>query len=108
MMSLTGIHGESWDAVLAAITLLSQRELEVFGLLGEGASNRTISSVLAISERTAKAHVAQILAKLDVESRLQAGIVAFAWEVVTHNGDARALPSWRSVPRCGPAAVVRP
>lgn len=37
---------------------------------------------MAIKERTVKAHVAQILAKLDLESRLQAGLVAFAWAML--------------------------
>ncbi|WP_223838005.1 helix-turn-helix domain-containing protein [Streptomyces venezuelae] len=69
----------AWEAVLARVPLLSEREFDVFQLLAKGASNRTIAVRLAITERTAKAHVAQILAKLDVESRLQAGIVGFAW-----------------------------
>ncbi|MER5727679.1 LuxR C-terminal-related transcriptional regulator [Streptomyces sp. NPDC002138] len=77
----------TWDTVLRRVPLLSERELDVFHLLAKGASNRTISTRLAITERTAKAHVAQILAKLNVESRLQAGIVAFAWETY-HRGGA--------------------
>ncbi|GAB3488201.1 helix-turn-helix domain-containing protein [Amycolatopsis cihanbeyliensis] len=62
--------------------MLSRREMQVFRLLAEGKSNRRIAGVLRVSERTVKAHVAQILAKLDVESRLQAGLVAFAWTIV--------------------------
>ena len=65
----------------AKIPALSSREAEVFHLLAEGASNRAISSQLRITERTVKAHVGRILAKLDVESRTQAAIVAFAWRV---------------------------
>ncbi|MDT0465775.1 response regulator transcription factor [Streptomyces gibsoniae] len=73
-------HDDTWDAAMARVPLLSDRELDVFRLLAKGASNRTIAARLAITERTAKAHVAQILAKLEVESRLQAGIVGFAWK----------------------------
>jgi DNA-binding NarL/FixJ family response regulator len=72
--------GRSIDEVFTRIPLLSGRETEVFSLLAGGASNRTISALLRITERTVKAHVAQILSKLDVESRMQAGIVAFAWQ----------------------------
>ncbi len=80
-------HDGAWDAVLARVPRLSERELDVFQLLAKGASNRTIAIRLAITERTAKAHVAQILAKLDVESRLQAGIVGFAWGTLSRGGD---------------------
>ncbi|MET3982291.1 LuxR C-terminal-related transcriptional regulator [Streptomyces sp. PvR034] len=87
----------AWDTVMRRVPLLSERELDVFHLLAKGASNRTISTRLAITERTAKAHVAQILAKLDVESRLQAGIVAFAWEMF-HWGGAASTQLSRYLP----------
>ncbi|OKK14817.1 hypothetical protein AMK16_29835 [Streptomyces sp. CB00455] len=79
---------------MARVPLLSERELDVFHLLARGASNRTVAARLAITERTAKAHVAQILSKLRVESRLQAGIVGFAWETRSHGG--RHLPLQQS------------
>lgn len=65
--------------ISAAVDLsatLSQRERAVFELLGYGYDNRAISHKLSISERTAKRHVTAILAKLNLESRLQAGLVA--------------------------------
>lgn len=77
---------DAWGATMARVPLLSERELDVFQLLARGASNRTIATQLAITERTAKAHVAQILAKLGVESRLQAGITGFAWQIFTRAG----------------------
>lgn len=67
--------------VLTRVQRLSDRELEVFGLLAEGASNRAISSQLRITERTAKAHVSQILIKMDLRSRTQVAIAAFAWKL---------------------------
>ncbi|MFC8360773.1 response regulator transcription factor [Streptomyces griseorubiginosus] len=78
------VHYHVWDAALTRVPLLSERELDVFRMLAKGSSNRAIATQLVITERTAKAHVAHILAKLDVESRLQAGIVGFAWEILTH------------------------
>ncbi len=53
---------------------LSARELDVAALLAEGRSNKEISVTLAISEPTVKKHIGQILRKLNVQDRLQAGL----------------------------------
>jgi len=55
---------------------LTQRELEVLKLLGQGLSNREISERLFISENTVFGHVANILNKLGLESRTQAALYA--------------------------------
>lgn len=62
--------------VLDRVERLSRREREILGLLGDGMSNRGIARRLGISERTVKFHVSNVLIKLRVESRLQAGSVA--------------------------------
>jgi DNA-binding NarL/FixJ family response regulator len=61
---------------MADATLLTDRERVVFRLLGFGYDNRSIARELAISERTVKRYVTCILAKLELESRLQAGLAA--------------------------------
>jgi DNA-binding CsgD family transcriptional regulator len=48
---------------------LTPRELEVLGLLAEGASNKVIARRLGISTHTAKFHVASLIEKLDAVSR---------------------------------------
>jgi DNA-binding NarL/FixJ family response regulator/signal transduction histidine kinase len=53
---------------------LTPRELEVLDLLGEGLSNRAIARRLGLSERTVRNHVSAVLAKLGVESRIQAAL----------------------------------
>src|SRR5512143_1581542 len=53
---------------------LSARELDVAALLAEGRSNKEISHALTISEPTVKKHIGQILRKLGVQDRLQAGL----------------------------------
>ncbi len=53
---------------------LSPREMDVAVLLAEGRSNKDMARALAISEPTVKKHVGQILAKLNVQDRLQAGL----------------------------------
>jgi ATP/maltotriose-dependent transcriptional regulator MalT len=55
---------------------LTPRELQVLGLIAEGATNRQIGAALYMAEKTASVHVSRILAKLDVQSRTQAAAVA--------------------------------
>jgi LuxR family maltose regulon positive regulatory protein len=51
---------------------LSDRELEVLGLLALGLTNREVGERLYIAPGTVKAHTASIYGKLDVHSRMQA------------------------------------
>ncbi len=51
---------------------LSGRELQVLALLAEGQSNKLIARALELSPHTVKRHVARILDRLDLASRLQA------------------------------------
>jgi DNA-binding CsgD family transcriptional regulator len=51
---------------------LTPRELEVLGLLSDGASNKAIARRLGISVHTAKFHVASLLDKLDAAGRIDA------------------------------------
>jgi DNA-binding CsgD family transcriptional regulator/tetratricopeptide (TPR) repeat protein len=55
---------------------LTARELEVLALLGEGRTNRQIADALFISVKTASVHVSNILAKLGVANRGEAGAAA--------------------------------
>ena len=50
---------------------LTSREAEIAGLVAQGLTNRQISAKLSISERTAGNHVAKILKKLGLRSRVQ-------------------------------------
>ena len=56
----------------AESTVLTPRELEVLGLMAEGAANKNIAWKLGISEHTVKFHVASILAKLNASTRTEA------------------------------------
>jgi predicted ATPase/DNA-binding CsgD family transcriptional regulator len=51
---------------------LTRREFEVLRLVAEGSSNRDIATSLSISPHTVSKHVANIMGKLDVESRTAA------------------------------------
>ena len=55
---------------------LSTRELEVLQQLARGASNQEIAKALVITVETVKRHVSNILGKLQVNNRVQAGMRA--------------------------------
>jgi DNA-binding NarL/FixJ family response regulator len=55
---------------------LTEREREVLRLVAEGLANKAIADRLAISERTARTHVSNLLAKLGLTSRTQAALLA--------------------------------
>ncbi|HKE94670.1 MAG TPA: LuxR C-terminal-related transcriptional regulator [Povalibacter sp.] len=54
------------------LAVLSERELEVLGEVAGGASNKHIARSLSLSLHTVKRHIANILDKLDCDSRGQA------------------------------------
>ncbi len=59
-----------------AVARLTDREREVLTRLAHGMTNAEIAKVLVVSEATAKTHVSNVLAKLQVRDRTQAVIVA--------------------------------
>src|SRR5690349_8233887 len=79
----TPVAADRWNDRIDRVQNLSERELDVFLMLGAGNSNRTMAKQLDIAERTVKAHITHILAKLGVESRLQAGLVSYAFQLTS-------------------------
>ena len=55
---------------------LTDREIEVLKLLGQGRTNKEIAGVLVITERTVKFHVSSILMKLGAGNRTEAVTLA--------------------------------
>lgn len=55
---------------------LTEREREVISLVGQGCSNQEIADRLAISSKTVKTHISNILSKLKLEDRTQLAIFA--------------------------------
>lgn len=61
---------------------LTARESQILKLMTEGYSNMEIAQILVISINTTKAHVANILQKLEVDDRLQAALKALKNKIV--------------------------
>lgn len=70
---------------------LTAREEQILARIAAGSSNKTIARTLDLSPHTIKRHVANILAKLGVSSRIQAATWMFGREAPSQdrvNADA--------------------
>ena len=76
LLRLAGQERERDQARQVTLSRLTPRERQVLETLSEGLDNRAIAERLFISPETARTHVTKLLAKLNVESRLQAAIFA--------------------------------
>lgn len=65
-------HTSKWKEDTGLIEALSDREMDVLGLVAEGLSNAEIAQRLFISLSTVKGHIANIFGKLNVRNRTQA------------------------------------
>jgi DNA-binding NarL/FixJ family response regulator len=69
---------------------LTARERDVIRLIAQGSTNRQIAKHLAMTERTARTHVSNILTKLGLASRTQAALWAVREGLVPAAGGARS------------------
>ncbi|MFI5675534.1 response regulator [Streptomyces cellulosae] len=70
-----------------ALPGLTEREREILALIGEGLTNRQIGQRLYLAEKTVKNHISRLLAKLGVERRIQAAVIATqAQDRLKHEG----------------------
>ncbi|MFD9789330.1 response regulator [Streptomyces sp. NPDC059070] len=63
-------------AVPSELASLSPRERDILALIGDGLTNREIGKKLYLSEKTVKNHISRLLAKLGVQRRVQAAVLA--------------------------------
>ncbi|MGA4985688.1 response regulator [Streptomyces cellulosae] len=82
-----GPRKEQEEDVLPGLT---EREREILELIGEGLTNRQIGRRLYLAEKTVKNHISRLLAKLGVERRIQAAVIATeARDRLRHDGNGR-------------------
>jgi len=65
------------DPETAKIASLTERELEVIALLGQGRRNKQIGELLFISEKTVRHYLTSIFDKLEVRDRLELMIYSY-------------------------------
>ena len=70
------ILGRLGEQTSSTLEKLSPQETRILALIGEGLSNREISDRLHLAEQTVKNYVSRLLAKLGVERRTQAALIA--------------------------------
>jgi DNA-binding NarL/FixJ family response regulator len=61
---------------------LTERELDVLKLIGQGKSNKKIATILELTEGTVKGYVSTVLDKLNVVDRTQAALYAVEHKLV--------------------------
>ncbi len=65
------------NGVSPRLDQLTEREVEVLALVGQGLSNSEIAQALFLSQTTVKTHLAHIFAKLALRDRVQAVVLAY-------------------------------
>ncbi|MFI8458029.1 response regulator [Kitasatospora sp. NPDC085464] len=70
------LRGDAVTEQSSDLPQLTEREREVLALVGEGLTNRQIGQRLFLAEKTVKNHISRLLAKLGVERRVQAALIA--------------------------------
>ncbi|MEU3254651.1 response regulator transcription factor [Streptomyces sp. NPDC006997] len=68
--------GQEQETEVDVLPGLTAREREILALIGEGLTNRQIGQQLFLAEKTVKNHISRLLAKLGVERRIQAAVIA--------------------------------
>ena len=72
VMARLRTHGQTQDRLSG----LSEQERKVLELIGEGLTNRQIGERMFLAEKTIKNYVSNVLAKLGLERRTQAAVLA--------------------------------
>jgi DNA-binding NarL/FixJ family response regulator len=84
---MTGRTAQPASAITTTARL-TEREIDVLRLIASGYSNTAIAERLHLSDGTVRNHVSAIIAKLEVEDRTQAALMA-----VQHGVIERRMPS---------------
>lgn len=67
------------DVLSSPTDLLSEREFEIFQMIGQGLTNRIIAEKLDLSKKTVDTYREKIKSKLNLDSASQLVLYAFKW-----------------------------
>jgi DNA-binding NarL/FixJ family response regulator len=91
-VALTALKSENelWSSKMANLSDLTTRELEILQLVIAGKTNKAIASEIEVSAKTVEFHLDNLYTKLDVRTRILAGIWAIQHGVEV---EPREIPS---------------
>jgi DNA-binding NarL/FixJ family response regulator len=69
------------------VRALTEQERTVFDYIGDGLTNRQIAEKMFLAEKTVKNYVSHLLAKLGLERRTQAAVLASQLRKPTHDNE---------------------
>ena len=81
-------NGQKGTSKRDLVAILTEREREVLEQVAQGKSNKAIAQVLDISHNTVKLHVRHIMAKLGLNSRVEAAVFAFEHRSSVESSDS--------------------
>ncbi len=94
----TPCNFDSQSRTLQRFLSLTEREMDVLGMVSQGLSNKEIAFQLGVCERTIKGHMGEILRKLGVDSRTKVVIELSKLRYVACLRRSRAFVSdWHGV-----------
>ena len=85
------VHGGNVPLGRSPIESLSDRELEVFSLIGQGKDTHTIADTIKVSPKTVETYRARIKEKLDLHNSIELVRRAVQW-VLEESGSTPATP----------------
>ncbi|MCK8678905.1 response regulator [Streptomyces lichenis] len=92
MARLRGGQPQQEERQQPALAGLTDRERDILALIGEGLTNREIGKRLYLAEKTVKNNISRLLAKLGVERRVQAAVLATQLPEAAQDGGATGSP----------------
>lgn len=104
-MNVFDEHLNILDAINSIETLLSERELQVFGLMTKGTAVKCIAADLGITYKTARVHCTRVLRKLQLNNHSEVAILGwrirkFFTPVLPQIGNCSGMwKQWRRNPR---------
>jgi DNA-binding NarL/FixJ family response regulator len=96
--AVTRVQNGTVEIRNANAAALTEREVEVLGLLARGLDSGEIARKLVISPKTVSAHLQRVMAKLGVHSRAHAVARAYQARLLVPDGEAHSVDASNTLP----------